>query len=80
MQLLKIYDELFCEVENERQCLLDSVNGLIMNWQLDLLFGIISENNKNNFLLWKEYVNNLMLVDLFLILEIIWPERPEIIC
>lgn len=78
-QLLKTHDELLCEAENERQCLLDSANGLIMNWQLDLLLGIISENNKNNFLLWKEYVNNLMLVDLFLILEITWPERPEII-
>ncbi|HCO1584781.1 TPA: tail fiber assembly protein [Escherichia coli] len=75
----KKHDELLREAENERQCLLDSANGLIMNWQSDLLLGIISENNKNNLLLWKEYVNNLMSVDLSLIPEITWPERPEII-
>uniref|UniRef100_UPI0027DFE75F tail fiber assembly protein n=3 Tax=Enterobacterales TaxID=91347 RepID=UPI0027DFE75F len=75
----KTHDELLREAENERQCLLDSANGLIMNWQSDLLLGIISENNKNNLLLWKEYVNNLMSVDLSLIPEITWPERPEII-
>lgn len=50
-----------------------------MNWQSNLLLGIISENNKNNLLLWKEYVNNLMSVDLSLIPEITLPERPEII-
>ena len=75
----KTHDELLREAENERQCLLDSANGLIMNWQSDLLLGIISENNKNNLLLWKEYVNNLMSVGLSLIPEITWPERPEII-
>lgn len=28
----KTHDELLREAENERQCLLDSANGLIMNW------------------------------------------------
>ncbi len=71
----KTHDELLREAENERQCLLDSANGLIMNWQSDLLLGIISENNKNNLLLWKEYVNNLMSVDLSLIPEITLPRK-----
>lgn len=70
------------KAETQRQRLLEDANELIAGWVTDLQLGIISDDEKENLIQWRQYIKLLQGLD-FSLLEneqdfnaIEWPELP----
>ncbi|WP_315707539.1 tail fiber assembly protein [Brenneria uluponensis] len=68
--------ELVAAAEQKKSALLTEAQGRILNWQTDLLLGIISDSDKNNLMAWRIYMKNLESIDINHAPDIVWPDHP----
>ncbi|HHO9698853.1 tail fiber assembly protein [Citrobacter braakii] len=64
------------EAEQKKSQLLAEASDVTKGWQTDLMLGIISDDDKETFIIWRKYIQALDSIDTSFAPEIEWPTMP----